>query len=173
MNENDLTHFSPTGRARMVDVASKDATVRTALASGVIRMQASTLERIRSGRIAKGDVLAVADVAAVMAAKRTAELIPLCHGLALSGVEVNFDELGPEAASAEVGLRVEVTVRCVGPTGVEMEALTAASVALLTVYDMCKAIDRGMRIEHIQLDEKRGGKSGVWLRGVDSTEDTR
>ena len=129
---NDLTHFSDAGRARMVDVSAKAETQRVAIASGVLRLQPATLARIRAGQIAKGDVLTVADVAAVMAAKRTPDLIPMCHSLAL--------------------------------TGVEMEALTAASAALLTIYDMCKAIDRGMRIESIQLEEKRGGKSGVWRR---------
>lgn len=158
---SELTHFSDSGRARMVDVSEKSVTQRIAVASGVIRMQPETLRRIREGRIAKGDVLTVADVAAVMAAKRTPELIPMCHSLPLSGVEIVFEEID-EAHNA--GLRVSATVKCVGQTGVEMEALTAASAALLTVYDMCKAIDRGMRIESIQLEEKRGGKSGDWKR---------
>ncbi len=160
----DLTHFSPDGRARMVDVGAKVPSERLAVASGSIRMLPATLERIRSGRIAKGDVLAVADVASVMAAKRTPDIIPLCHGLALSGVDVVFSEDAALDCEGRVALRVEVSARCIGQTGVEMEAMTAASVALLTVYDMCKAIDRGMRIEAIQLDEKRGGKSGAWLR---------
>ena len=164
----DLTHFSPDGRARMVDVGGKVPSDRLAVASGSIRMLPATLERIRSGRIAKGDVLAVADVAAVMAAKRTPEIIPLCHGLALSGVDVVFSENATPDSEGLVALRVEVSARCTGQTGVEMEAMTAASVALLTVYDMCKAIDRGMRIESIQLEEKRGGKSGVWLRTPNS-----
>ncbi|HXU92114.1 MAG TPA: cyclic pyranopterin monophosphate synthase MoaC [Gallionella sp.] len=157
-----LTHFSESGRARMVDVSEKSVTQRVAVASGVIRMQPKTLQRIREGRIAKGDVLAVADVAAVMAAKRTADIIPMCHSLPLSGVEIAFDEV--DEADGCAGLRVTATTRCVGQTGVEMEALTAASTALLTVYDMCKAIDRGMRIDAIQLEEKRGGKSGHWKR---------
>lgn len=166
MNEpNDLTHFSDGGRARMVDVSEKPATRRVALASGVVRMQPATLERIRAGKIAKGDVLAVADVAAVIAAKKTPDLIPMCHSLALSAVEVEFSEvLEPDAAGC-VGIRAQVSASCVGPTGVEMEALFAASTALLTIYDMCKAIDRGMRVENVQLDEKRGGKSGLWQRG--------
>jgi cyclic pyranopterin phosphate synthase len=158
-----LTHFSATGRARMVDVSEKAVTQRSAVASGVLRMQPATLQRIRAGQIAKGDVLTVADVGAVMAAKRTAELIPMCHTLPLSGVEVVFDEVAPDAGGC-VGLKALTTVRCTGQTGVEMEALTAASLALLTVYDMCKAIDRGMRIESLQLEEKRGGKSGDWRR---------
>ena len=160
----NLTHFSPDGRARMVDVGGKVPSDRLAVASGSIRMLPATLERIRSGRIAKGDVLAVADVAAVMAAKRTPDIIPLCHGLALSGVDVVFSEDANQDSEGLAALRVQVSARCNGQTGVEMEAMTAASVALLTVYDMCKAIDRGMRIESIQLEEKRGGKSGVWLR---------
>ncbi|MDD2915426.1 MAG: cyclic pyranopterin monophosphate synthase MoaC [Gallionella sp.] len=161
---DELTHFSENGRARMVDVSDKPDTQRAAVASGVIRMQPATLERIRAGTIAKGNVLAVADVAAVMAAKRTAELIPMCHSLPLSGVEVAFDEIDAPDAGGCVGLRVIVTAKCVGQTGVEMEAMCAASAALLTVYDMCKAMDRGMRIEQIQLEEKRGGKSGIWRR---------
>jgi cyclic pyranopterin phosphate synthase len=162
---NDLSHFSDAGRARMVDVSEKPDTERVAIASGILRMQTATLARIRAGKIAKGDVLTVADVAAVMAAKRTAELIPMCHTLALSGVQVDFSEIALEpmrmAASASRSSRC---ASCVGPTGVEMEALCAASTALLTIYDMCKAIDRGMRIESVQLEEKRGGKSGLWQR---------
>jgi len=161
---SELTHFSPAGRARMVDVSAKAITRRTAVASGVLRMQPATLQRIRAGQIAKGDVLTVADVGAVMAAKRTAELIPMCHSLALSGVEVVFEDMADGDADGCVGLKVVATVHCTGQTGVEMEALTAASLALLTVYDMCKAIDRGMRIESLQLEEKRGGKSGDWRR---------
>lgn len=159
-----LTHFSESGRARMVDVSGKDATIRVAIASGTIRMQPQTLQRIRDGKVGKGNVLAVADVAAVMAAKRTPDIIPMCHSIALSGVQVEFSEVTEADTQGCVGLRAEVTASCVGQTGVEMEALTAANVALLTVYDMCKAIDRGMRIENVQLDEKRGGKSGVWKR---------
>lgn len=162
---DELTHFSADGRARMVDVSDKANTPRVAIASGVIRMQPATLERIRSGKVAKGNVLAVADVAAVMAAKRTPDMIPMCHSLPLTGVEVAFDEINEADAAGCVGLRVTATTKCVGQTGVEMEALCAASTALLTVYDMCKAMDRGMRIEQVQLEEKRGGKSGVWRRG--------
>lgn len=160
-----LTHFSDSGRARMVDVSEKSSTQRVAIASGVLRMQADTLQRIRSGQIAKGDVLTVADVGAVMAAKRTPDIIPMCHAIALSGVEVEFGEINEPDAQGCVGIKVLATATCVGQTGVEMEALTAANVALLTIYDMCKAIDRGMRIECVQLEEKRGGKSGVWKRG--------
>lgn len=150
----------------MVDVSDKSITQRVAIASGVLRMQQETLSRIQAGKIAKGDVLTVADVAAVMAAKRTADLIPMCHALPLTGVEISFNEMLEPDSTGCVGLAVIAAVKCVGQTGVEMEALCAVSMAMLTVYDMCKAIDRGMRIEHIQLDEKRGGKSGVWQRNL-------
>ena len=161
---DELTHFSDSGRARMVDVSKKSSTQRVAIASGVLRMQPATLERIRAGQIAKGDVLTVADVGAVMAAKRTSDMIPMCHPIALTGVEVEFSEIVEADENGCVGIRVVTTASCAGQTGVEMEALCAANVALLTIYDMCKAIDRGMRIECVQLDEKRGGKSGTWLR---------
>jgi cyclic pyranopterin phosphate synthase len=161
---NDLTHFSAEGRARMVDVSEKAATRREAVASGVIRMRPATLERIRAGTLAKGKVLAVADVAAVMAAKRTPETIPMCHALPLSGVETAFDEITEADGEGCTGLVATVRVVCTGPTGVEMEALCAVSAALLTIYDMCKAIDRGMRIENLRLEEKRGGRSGTWRR---------
>ena len=161
---NELTHFSSAGRARMVDVSEKSGTQRIAIARGVLRMQPETLLRIQTGKIAKGDVLAVADVAAVMAAKRTAELIPMCHTLPLSGVEVFYHEITEQDARGDVGLEATVTVKCTGQTGVEMEALCAVSIALLTVYDMCKAIDKGMHIAYIRLEEKRGGKNGNWRR---------
>ena len=148
----------------MVDVSEKSGTQRVAIASGVLRMQPETLSRIHAGKIAKGDVLTVADVAAIMAAKRTSELIPMCHPLPLTGVEISYHEITGLDANGCVALGVSATVRCAGQTGVEMEALCAVSVALLTVYDMCKAIDRGMCIESIQLEEKRGGKSGTWKR---------
>ena len=150
----------------MVDVSAKGETTRVAIASGILRMQPETLARIRTGKIAKGDVLTVADVGAVMAAKHTPDIIPMCHPVALSGVEVEFSELVEPDAQGCVGIKVLATASCVGQTGVEMEALCAANVALLTIYDMCKAIDRGMRIECVQLEEKRGGKSGVWQRGA-------
>ena len=168
---NDLTHFSDAGGARMADVSAKAETQREAIASGVLRMQLVTLERIRAGQIAKGDVLTVADVAAVMAAKRTPDLIPMCHSLALTGDDVDFSETPEPDAEGCVGTKVTTPARCVGQTGVEMEALTAASAALLTIYDMCKAIDRGMRIEAIQLEEKHGGKSGVWRRDSTANEE--
>ncbi len=155
-----LTHFDESGRARMVDVSGKDATTRIAIASGEIHMQPETLERIQQGRLKKGDVLTVADVAAVMGAKKTPDLIPMCHPLMLSGIDVSFSEL-----TENCGLKIEVLVKCNGKTGVEMEALTAVSTALLTIYDMCKAVDKGMTITHICLDEKKGGKSGEYYRG--------
>ena len=150
----------------MVDVSDKQDTQRTAIASGVLRMQMETLIQIRDRKIAKGDVLTVADVGAVMAAKRTPDIIPMCHSIALSGVSIEFSEVLKPDHDGCVGIKVIATVTCKGPTGVEMEALTAASVALLSIYDMCKAIDRGMRLTSIQLEEKRGGKSGVWQRDV-------
>jgi len=166
---NELTHFSDTGRARMVDVSDKSITQRVAIASGVLRMLPETLACIQSGTVAKGDVLTVADVAAVMAAKRTSDLIPMCHSLPLTGVDVAFDANNAPDSTGCVALSVQITVRCIGQTGVEMEALSAASTALLTVYDMCKSMDRGMRIESIQLEEKCGGKSGTWKRSEDMT----
>ncbi len=153
----EWTHFDQQGRAQMVDVGEKAETRRVAVARGRIVMQPQTLEMIRSGSAKKGDVLGVARIAAIGAAKRTAELIPLCHPLALTRINVAF-ELN-EAGSA---VDAEVQVETVGRTGVEMEALTALSVGLLTIYDMCKAVDRGMRMEDIHLHEKLGGKSGHW-----------
>ena len=159
MNETqDLTHFSATGRARMVDVSGKDETRRVAVASGVLRMQPATLELIRSGSAKKGDVLGIARIAAIQASKRTGDLIPLCHPIALTRVAAEFtiDE-------ANNAIHCAVTAECSGRTGVEMEALTATTVGLLTIYDMAKAVDRGMRIDNIRLLEKSGGKSGHWL----------
>jgi cyclic pyranopterin phosphate synthase len=150
-----FTHFDESGRAHMVDVGAKDVTHRIARAGGRIAMQADTLRMIRAGRAAKGDVLGVARIAAIQAAKRAAELIPLAHPLPLTRIGVDFTFPASESA-----LDVEVAVETVARTGVEMEALTAVAVALLTVYDMCKAVDRGMCIEALRLLEKRGGKSG-------------
>ena len=152
-----LTHFDAAGQAHMVDVGDKAATRRVALAAGRIHMRQETLAAIRTGRAGKGDVLGVARVAAIQATKRTAELIPLCHPLALTRVAVEFS-LDDEASCVECRVRTET----VGPTGVEMEALTGVSMALLTIYDMCKAMDRGMRMEAVRLLEKSGGKSGAW-----------
>ena len=154
-----LTHFDAEGRAHMVDVGGKSDTRRFARASGRIVMLRSTLELIESGRAGKGDVLGIARIAAIQGAKRTSELIPLCHPLPLTRVAVEF-AIDREASA--VGL--VAIAETVGKTGVEMEALTAVSVGLLTIYDMCKAVDRGMRIGPIGLDEKSGGKSGPWRR---------
>lgn len=155
----ELTHFDADGRARMVDVTGKGETVREATARGAVRMKPSTLELIEQGRVAKGDVLAVAQVAGIMAAKRTPDLIPMCHPLPISGVEMQL-RLNREESSVEIA----ATVRLTGRTGVEMEALTAVSVAALTVYDMCKAVDREMVIDRIRLVRKSGGKSGEFRR---------
>jgi cyclic pyranopterin phosphate synthase len=154
----ELTHFDAGGRAHMVDVADKAQTHRVAVASGRVVMLPATLQRIVAGGAAKGDVLGVARIAAIQGAKRTSELIPLCHALALTRVAVEFTV--DEAASA---VECRATAETVARTGVEMEALTAVAVGLLTIYDMCKAIDRGMRIETIKLLEKKGGKSGHWV----------
>ena len=168
-----LSHIDENGKARMVDVSEKSETVRTAIACGEVQMKKETLNLIKAGLMKKGDVLSVADVGAVMAAKRTADLIPMCHSLALTGVDVDFSEITEPDAQGCVGIKVLTAAHCVGQTGVEMEALTAASMALLTIYDMCKAIDRGMRIESIQLEEKRGGKSGLWRRAAPAAQETR
>ncbi|WP_448581280.1 cyclic pyranopterin monophosphate synthase MoaC [Thermaurantiacus sp.] len=153
-----LTHLDRTGAAHMVDVGGKASTSRVAVAEGRIRMSAEALEAIRQGAVKKGDVLAVARVAGIMAAKRTAELIPLCHPLMLEAVRLDLD-------FAADGLVARAEVEVSGKTGVEMEALTAVSVALLAVYDMAKSLDRGMVIEGVRLVEKRGGKSGDWVAG--------
>ncbi len=153
----DFTHFNEQGRARMVDVTEKTATVRTATAMAAVRMNPATAEAIRTGGVAKGDVLAVAQVAGIMAAKRTGEWIPMCHPVALTGVDIRFS-LGEDR------LEILATARCKGETGVEMEALTAASAAALTVYDMCKALQKDMEITDVRLLEKTGGKSGTFRR---------
>jgi cyclic pyranopterin phosphate synthase len=152
-----LTHVDETGAARMVDVGAKPETERVAIASGVVTMAAATAQAIGAGTIGKGDVLAVARIAGIQAAKRTAEWIPLCHPLRLTGVDVSL-EIG------ETTVKVDATVRAFDRSGVEMEALAAVSATALTLYDMCKAIDRAMVIGSIQLEEKRGGKSGTWRR---------
>lgn len=161
----ELTHLDPRGRARMVDVTGKAETARTAVAEGRIRMARATLEAIVEGSVAKGDVEAVARIAGIMGGKRTAELIPLCHVLPGASVSV---ELIPDPELP--GLRVRAEARVAGPTGVEMEALTAASVTLLTVYDMAKALDRGMVLEGIRLVEKQGGRSGRWSASSEEPE---
>jgi cyclic pyranopterin phosphate synthase len=154
-----LTHFNQNGEAHMVDVAEKAITHRAATASGCIKMQAQTLRLIEQGGHKKGDVLAIARIAAIMAAKKTAELIPLCHPLSLTHVDIDF-----QIDSAKNAVVCVSRVETDGKTGVEMEALTAVQIALLTIYDMCKAVDRGMCMTDIRLEEKKGGKSGHWQR---------
>ena len=153
----ELTHLNEQGRARMVDVSEKAETVRTAVAECRIQMNAQTLEQLKAGTVPKGDVLAVAQVAGIMAAKRTHELIPMCHPLPLTGADIRF-------TVEEDGVLIRSAVRCKGVTGVEMEALHAASVAALTIYDMCKAIQKEMEITGLHLLEKSGGKSGNYRR---------
>lgn len=157
MSDSQLTHFDATGQAHMVDIGTKAETARLARARGRIRMQPATFALIASGSTKKGDVLGVARIAAIQAAKRTGELIPLCHPIALTRVAVDFT-LEPATSSVSC----DVTTETVGRTGVEMEALTACAIGLLTIYDMCKAVDRGMVIEEVRLMEKKGGKSGHW-----------
>lgn len=159
-----LTHFDAQGQAHMVDVGGKPATHRVAVAAGRITMQAATLALIESGHAKKGDVLGVARIAGIMAAKKTSDLIPLCHPLALSRVAIEFDLHAAMGANLPA-VTCTATVETTGATGVEMEALTAVQVALLTVYDMCKAADRGMTITDVRLLEKHGGKSGHWVAG--------
>ena len=155
----ELTHLDAQGQAHMVDVGAKADTEREAIAAGRVIMRPETLSLLHTGNLPKGDVLGTARVAGIMAAKRTSELIPLCHPLLLTKVAVEF-EFDEDASAVEI----TATVRCRGQTGVEMEALTAVSVAALTIYDMAKAVERGMTISDIRLLEKRGGKSGVWER---------
>jgi cyclic pyranopterin monophosphate synthase len=159
-SSSSLTHFDAQGQAHMVDVAGKPATRRVAVATGCIEMQAATLALIESGSAKKGDVLGVARIAGIQAAKKTSDLIPLCHPLALTRVAVEFATSGGEGTPQ---VRCTATVETVGPTGVEMEALTAVQVTLLTIYDMCKAVDRGMTITRVHLLEKHGGKSGSYV----------
>ncbi len=156
---SSLTHFDAQGQAHMVDVAAKASTRRVALATGRIEMLEATLAIIESGTAKKGDVLGIARIAGIQAAKKTSELIPLCHPLALTHVSVDFS-VHPSSSKAQAHIVCKALAETVGPTGVEMEALTAVQVALLTIYDMCKAVDRGMIISGVQLLEKHGGKSG-------------
>ncbi|HEX4591316.1 MAG TPA: cyclic pyranopterin monophosphate synthase MoaC [Gemmataceae bacterium] len=159
---DELSHFDETGASRMMDVGGKPETERVARASGRVRMKPETSALIRNKALAKGDVLEVARLAGIMAAKRTGDLIPLCHPLAISGVTIDF------AWPAADILEIQAIVRIVGRTGVEMEALTAVSLAALTIYDMCKSVDRSMTIETVRLEEKTGGKSGSFRRGAES-----
>lgn len=153
----EFTHTNAQGRARMVDVSDKAATLRIAVARATMRMRPETLALIEQGGLSKGDVLAVAQVAGIQAAKKTSELIPMCHPVLLTGVDIHF-----EAGADRDAIHIEATARCKGETGVEMEALTAASVAALTIYDMCKAVQRDMTIEAVRLVQKSGGASGQW-----------
>ena len=155
---SQLSHFDPHGASRMVDVSDKDVTLRCARASGRIRMRAETLRLVRDHRVSKGDVLEIARLAGIMAAKRTGELIPLCHVLPLDSVSLAFDF--PDAET----IAIEAEARATARTGVEMEALVAVSVAAVTIYDMCKSVDRAMVVEQIRLEEKSGGQSGHFLR---------
>lgn len=159
MNEHDpLTHMNEQKRARMVDISEKSPTKRTAVAKSRVQMQPDTLKRIKEGKIGKGDVLAVAQVAGIMAAKKTSELIPMCHPIPITGVDIRFEDNDQDT------LYVEAIVKTTGQTGVEMEALTAASAVVLTVYDMCKAMDKGMILGPTYLQRKTGGKSGDFSR---------
>ena len=160
----ELNHINAAGEANMVDVGAKEQTERSATASGVVYMQPGTLQAIKSDGLAKGEVLAVARVAGIQAAKKCSDLIPLCHPLALTKLSVSFEEI------SERELKVLAQVKLRGQTGVEMEALTAVSIACLTIYDMCKSVDKGMHIGSIALEEKIGGKSGEWRRQDDVTD---
>jgi cyclic pyranopterin phosphate synthase len=153
-----LTHFDESGASRMVDVSAKEVTLRTARASGVVKVAPATLELVKDRRLLKGDVLEVARLAGILGAKRTGELIPLCHPLGLDSVELTLTPIDPDL------IRIEASVKVHGRTGVEMEALTAVSVAALTIYDMCKSVDRGIVIARIQLEEKSGGRRGAYRR---------
>lgn len=155
----DFTHFNDSGRARMVDVSAKAETARTAVAFGRVLVNAGTFDLIRSGGLKKGDVLTTAQIGGIMGAKRTADLIPMCHNITLSGVDIDF-----KLNEQDLAVEITATAKCAGQTGVEMEALTAVSVAALTVYDMCKAVQRDMVIDRICLLRKSGGKSGEFIR---------
>ncbi len=159
---SEFTHFNDEGRAKMVDVSSKDVTLRTATAACTVRLNAETYRLVKEGRMKKGDVLAVSQVAGIMAAKNTSSLIPMCHPIAITGADIAF-ELDDDTYT----IGIAATVRCKGETGVEMEALTAASVAGLTVYDMCKAVQKDIEIDHVRLLSKTGGKSGDYKRQAD------
>ena len=154
----EFTHFNKEGRAKMVDVTDKEATSRQAIAEGIVYMDKMTVQAIVDGTVKKGDVLSVAQVAGIMAAKKTSDIIPMCHPLMLTGVDISFDV-------KETEIIIRATVKCKGETGVEMEALTAVSVAALTIYDMCKALQKDMTIGEVKLFKKSGGKSGEYIRG--------
>ncbi len=161
---SDLTHFDSSGNTRMVDVGDKTDSRRTARATGVVHMEPETLDLIKRGGLAKGDVLGVARVAGIMATKRTADLIPMCHPIPIDGVTVDFEFIDDRS------IQISVTVKTTGKTGVEMEALTSVAVAGLTIYDMCKSVDRGIRVTDIQLEQKSGGKSGPFVRSAEQSD---
>ena len=158
MNDNNLTHFDAAGNAVMVDVSAKPVTTREAIAHGIITMNAEAFAAVQSGTVKKGDVLGVARIAGIMAAKKTSELIPMCHPIPIESVKIDIE------AVSDTQVRIISTLRCSHKTGIEMEALTAASIAALTIYDMCKAVDRGMRIDRTLLLHKDGGRSGEYSR---------
>ena len=160
----EFTHFNESGRARMVDVSAKGSTERVATAQGRVFMLPETLEKIQRGKIAKGDVLAVAQVAGVMGAKRTPDLIPMCHPVLLTNIDINFKEESQPDLDGRCSITITATAKTTGQTGVEMEAMTAVSVAALTIYDMCKAVDKSMSFSDIYLLSKSGGKSGQYTR---------
>jgi cyclic pyranopterin phosphate synthase len=161
---DELTHFNESGLARMVDVSAKASTERVAAAQACVYLKPETLEKIRRGKIAKGDVLAVAQVAGVMGAKRTPDLIPMCHPMLLTSVDIEFKEEPQADPQGRCSITITATVKTTGQTGIEMEAMTAVSVAALTIYDMCKAVDKGMSFGDIYLLSKSGGKSGTYTR---------
>jgi len=163
---NPLTHFNEEGRAKMVDVSDKSVTERIATAQGTVYMQPETLRLIEEGQIKKGDVLAVAQVAGIMGAKKTSDVIPMCHPLSLNGVDISFEECFDSDPSGLCSIKITATVKVTGKTGVEMEALTAVSIAALTIYDMCKAVDKGMFFNQIGLTYKAGGKSGTFSQEI-------
>ena len=160
----EFTHFNESGRARMVDITAKDSTERVATAQARVHLQPETLEKIQRGKIAKGDVLSVAQVAGVMGAKKTPDLIPMCHPILLTSVDIAFKEESQPDREGRCSITITATVKTTGPTGVEMEAITAVSIAALTIYDMCKAVDRGMSCSEVCLLSKSGGKSGSYTR---------
>jgi cyclic pyranopterin monophosphate synthase len=160
----EFTHFNESGRARMVDVSAKTSTERAATAQATVFLQPETLEKIQRGKIAKGDVLSVAQIAGVMGAKKTPDLIPMCHPILLTSVDISFKEESQPDREGRCSITILATAKTTGQTGVEMEAMTAASVAALTIYDMCKAVDRGISFSDICLLSKTGGKSGIFSR---------
>ena len=162
---NSLTHFNDEGRARMVDVGGKNTTERVAIATGEVHLQRETMRLIKEGEIKKGDVLAVAQIAGIMGAKKTPDIVPMCHPLLLTNIDIGFtEELEPDSKTGLCRIDIKATVKVTGQTGVEMEALTAVSVAALTIYDMCKAVDREMFFTNIGLLQKSGGKSGTFSK---------